>query len=579
MKTYDDKQRERIEQLFAEREAFLRAKDAHEQGRAALRDQLSVWSELGDQAGAFFADLALNGRSAFDHLRNSLKGFVAEIIALFAKRWVLQIGAGLSGSSALGAAASQVGQGTATGAAGNMLGNLSGSFLTGAGSLIGGSFGAGLTYTGSAGMLAGLAELGGAGSALFQLGAALPGIGTALAIAGVLYSMFAKPRGGPKDEGSFFGAFDSSGLFTGSTGSRLMAGSNQDSVARQIGMSTAESFYATLRSLGGTAGALNFGLGFSQDPRGTAPSFVHSLVQDSSGRTIYQGRNDQVGRSNEELQAEITLQSQRALLAALQASELPSTIAKIIRSLDVETASAEAIGSALALSATFQQILADGSADVQALAADMVARSSSSVAALRAQGDALVALANRFDGTTQAAQELAAAQSAYRQSLVELLASIQVMQREIAGMSREESYRFFQEAADQRYSALLAASDPAEVQRLAQEINSYFNRAFDLLSPEEQVANRERFLQNLDRLDTAVNDKLDNLAATIAEESSKPFQIVATSLEAAADRMLAAATSINEAATNIVRASQTPPAPQIVQLRIDGSQYAIVNDG
>jgi hypothetical protein len=99
-----------------------------------LRDQLKVWNDLADIGSKFFADLAVNGRSAFDRLRESLKSFLQDLIAVFAKRWILQLAASATGSSALGAAAQGVGQGTVSGAVSNWLGSTAiGSYFSGAG--------------------------------------------------------------------------------------------------------------------------------------------------------------------------------------------------------------------------------------------------------------------------------------------------------------------------------------------------------------------------------------------------------------------------------------------------------------
>jgi hypothetical protein len=103
-----------------------------------LRDQLKVWNDLADIGSKFFADLLVNGRSAFDRLRDSLKSFLQDLIAVFAKRWILQLAASATGSSVLGSAAQGVGQGTLSGSVasgvGNWLGSTAiGSYFSGAG--------------------------------------------------------------------------------------------------------------------------------------------------------------------------------------------------------------------------------------------------------------------------------------------------------------------------------------------------------------------------------------------------------------------------------------------------------------
>jgi hypothetical protein len=81
----------------------------------SLRNQAAAWTQVADAAGHFFSDLALNGDSAFKHLADSAKQFMAELIGLFAKRLVLQLAADITGNSALSIAASTVGNGSVAG--------------------------------------------------------------------------------------------------------------------------------------------------------------------------------------------------------------------------------------------------------------------------------------------------------------------------------------------------------------------------------------------------------------------------------------------------------------------------------
>ncbi len=141
-----------LEQLQEEIDLRRKLADAvgrGESGRAALdaqnsalRDQASVWGEISRTAGDFFADLVTNGREAFGNLRDYAKRFLAEMIAIFAQRWVLQMGASLLGTTAAGSAlagmAGQVGQGSL---AGSLLSAGGGLLQSGLGSLLGGGTG------------------------------------------------------------------------------------------------------------------------------------------------------------------------------------------------------------------------------------------------------------------------------------------------------------------------------------------------------------------------------------------------------------------------------------------------------
>lgn len=82
-----------------------------------MRDQVAIWDELSNVGARFLSDLAANGREAFKNLRQYVKDFARDLLALFAKRWLLSVGASLTGNATLAAAAGQVGQGTLAGAA------------------------------------------------------------------------------------------------------------------------------------------------------------------------------------------------------------------------------------------------------------------------------------------------------------------------------------------------------------------------------------------------------------------------------------------------------------------------------
>ncbi len=123
---------------------------------AALRDQASVWGEISRTAGDFFADLVMNGKDAFENLRNYAKRFLAELISIFAQRWVLQMAVGATGSTALSALAGQTGSGTAAGSlAGSLLSAGGGLLQSGLGTLLGGGTGGAVAASELMGMLSG----------------------------------------------------------------------------------------------------------------------------------------------------------------------------------------------------------------------------------------------------------------------------------------------------------------------------------------------------------------------------------------------------------------------------------------
>lgn len=98
---------------------------------AILREQMGLWDSISTGAGNFFSDLVMNGKSAFDRLRDSLKSFAAELIALFAKKWILNLVG--QGSLADGAGQGTIAGSLLNGAANSMFGNALGSLFTGGG--------------------------------------------------------------------------------------------------------------------------------------------------------------------------------------------------------------------------------------------------------------------------------------------------------------------------------------------------------------------------------------------------------------------------------------------------------------
>lgn len=141
---------------------------------ARMGEELRNQARLVDDASSKFAQLgstavraALDGENAVKALTNELKNLLVELAALTMKKWFIEIAAGFTGNSAVGAMAGQMGQGTLTGAFSQALGGWAtrafGSSAIGSGSLLG-EFGVGLKD----GLVPGMGAWG-------QFGAALKG--------------------------------------------------------------------------------------------------------------------------------------------------------------------------------------------------------------------------------------------------------------------------------------------------------------------------------------------------------------------------------------------------------------------
>ena len=333
-----------IRALYAERRALLDTQQT-------LVEQASVWNQLGDAAGVFFSDLVMNGRSAFDNLKRMLKSFLAEMLAIFAKKWVLNM-------VGQGGMAGQVGQGSLAGSVLNAGLNWAG---TGTGVLSSAVAGGSEFLAGAAGTFMGPAAPGSAAAMGAEFGAFMMNPATIAVLAAVAIAVALRNRqGGPKEGGSYFGAYDSSGNFIGdrsvpgTDNGRFFTPTGGDSSMRQFGDTIAQGFFDTLRRLGGSTGGLDFGFGFDKDPRGSADSRVSAMVRDASGNVVYSGLSS-AGRDDADFDRALGIEAKRAILAALQASALPDAVAAILAPLDAMAATVDEVDAAL----TAAQAMAD----------------------------------------------------------------------------------------------------------------------------------------------------------------------------------------------------------------------------
>lgn len=347
---------------------------------------VTAWSDLfrsaADAGAKFLEDFAQHGTSAFKRLWDDFKKWALEAIAKIAAQQIVlsivgQVSPGLSGiaSNALQGSGGSIGEilkqilggggGGGSGAGGfapgenptsfigtaSSIGNLFsglGSFAGGAGSGILGSVGASFSNLGLA-FTAGVDSIGGFGAAL---GAALPALGVVAGIGVAAYGVYQylqSKKGGPKE-----GGFSDTGTSVSSYfASEETPGGNAAVKTLTTALSTA--FQDALKRLGGK-GVAEFALGFDTDPRGKAPSNVHGTAL-IGGQSILDLKNPNVGRSDAELQAELKLQTQRLLLAALQNSELPDAISNVLNSVIAATASDVDISSILGVADEVKNII------------------------------------------------------------------------------------------------------------------------------------------------------------------------------------------------------------------------------
>lgn len=560
----------------------LRRGDVSEQLRAQMQLQGQVWDEAASRGANFFVDLATNGRKAFKNLREDLKAFGQELLAIFMKRWILQMGANLTGNAALNTMAGQVGQGTLAGSALNWLG-------TGTGAVSSAFAGGSEFLSAATGNFMGPAMPGsaaGMGQSVyaFMTNPATIAVLAAVAIAVVLQAR----RGGPKEGGSFFGGYDAQGNFTGdltvpgSDNGRFYTPNGGDSIAREVGQTVAGSFFDILARLGGTTGGMQFGIGYDKDPRGSADSRVTTLVRGADGRVLYSNTST-AGRDDEDFERVMSLETRRAILAGLQGSDLPEAIANILNGVAVSTATSEQIDRVFALADAMRTLL-DTLSPLSV--EDLVAEAGrSALSAWRAQGDQLRELAANTDLSVESLGRLAEATRQYRTAAAQLILQFEAARRSVAGgiedtiremrfgtLDRQGQYDMLRGEADTLMSQVGTMEDAQQIAEAMNRIRQLSSQAFGMLSDEERRRMFPEYEAGLREAQRQADERLVSLRNQVRDEANEQLR----QQREATTEMTKAAAGMDKAALMFQEAVRQFTGAEIpVTLHIEKSDYEV----
>ena len=323
----DQNQRNRINSEFDERARLIQQRDV-------LQENIGLWSQASDLVGGFASQLTNGVGSAIDYLKQQFKSLLAEMVAIFAKRWFLNMAAGATGMSSFSAMAAQQGQGSLAGSLFNTFssgGGMAGSLLSSLGGSIigmGGGFAGGLgAFVGGIGELGLLGSMGASASAGFTaLGAGniMGGLGSLLGPAAIaIGAIYALHKAfGDKGEnwkgrlgfGSQASAYSTQGLF-GPEGFAYLAGN--DATNRSI-----QSFMA---STGGIDKQLAGSLSGQQIEAIKAQLAGYNRRTDGQPAEFAFGKNDQTAA------AQLTLEYLKVKYGAVF-DQLDKTFADYIRS-------------------------------------------------------------------------------------------------------------------------------------------------------------------------------------------------------------------------------------------------------
>lgn len=516
-----------------------------------LRD---AWNTIDNTVWTFVDKLRTNWHDAMQYMKDQLINLVwRTLYEMTVQRFMVNIFAnvtGAGGGTFAGSSPATAGVGAVFGGMGG-IGNLGGAAAglfgggAGGGGLLGAASGFGGAQTAAIDSLlinsgfSSLAEKG-VGSALGPLRAAAPYIAAAVAIGMMVKSFLDGKKGGPKQGGFATSGMDRGSFFPGESTPQA------DATAKQLVDNVQKAYGDMLAALGGK-GAAGFAFGFDTDPQGKAPNRLHSSVA-VGGRLAYERAAGDLGRDDATLQAEMQLEAKRMLLAALKASDLPAQIAAVMATVNESTATAAQVDDLMAFASAMKQVIDATTGSVAADATQAYAEANeSALETVRKLGARVTELAGKMDGSTASMQALGVASAQFRQAAVAALVAIKALQAslremfaqtreqvEFAGLSKQEAYNTYREKGFTLTELLDATTDPAMVQKYAQKINEYFLSAFNLLSPEEQLAHKAEFLASLNDVDAAVTKKLDDLGISLTSETEAPFAAAQKALDDAA---------------------------------------------
>jgi hypothetical protein len=374
------------------------------------------------------------------------------------------------------------------------------------------------------------------------------------AIGSAIGSLF-NSGGGPKGGGSA-STGNVSALSFGAGNGRFYTPNTADSSLSQVLGTENTNFGQAYSSLGGKGTPnVGFALGYDTDPNGTANNRV-SAGATVNGKSVYQyySGDNALGRSDAVLQSTLTLEAKRALLAALQASDLPKDVADILKGIDPATATEKAIDNVLNLAKAVktladlklpddvyqrlkgtlgpagenqQEALTFGQAYSVAHNTELDDPRAAAVARDRDRGRGAAGtlsnlihgtadLMNSFDGTADAALGLANASVTLKQGLIDAMMQAEQVKKSLHDMfdtrvsitlavgmpDNQARYNYFQ--SDAARSADCSPRPPIRrrFDRIGERINRDINSAFDLLSPEQQQAQWQEFIDGLNQADT-----------------------------------------------------------------------------
>jgi TP901 family phage tail tape measure protein len=165
--------------------------------------------------------------------------------------------------------------------------------------------------------------------------------------------------------------------------------------------------------------------------------------------------------------------------------------------------------------------------------------------------DAYIELIENYDGSIQSLEELAQATSIYKQVQIALAQALITAGEEISAtfqgsaqsireqlMAEDELYELRRSQIDDLVAQAMNTTDPAELARLADEINTLGLDAWNLLDEDQKAALGEEFVNFFEGLDELFAGQIGEGLSNLDQDSSALDQEVATAMTDAAQSII-----------------------------------------
>jgi hypothetical protein len=207
---------------------------------------------------------------------------------------------------------------------------------------------------------------------------------------------------------------------------------------------------------------------------------------------------------------------------------------------------------------------------------DQIAQNASgATGALQRNSDALMAMISAYDGSAAATKNLAAAtQNQYAMEL----SLIGQIQNALAGthdmfatsadaikmsvMDNSQKYDYLRSQADALYKQLATAIDPAQIQGLAEKINTTINSAYNMLGADQQKGAAGGFVDYINKVEQLTDERLNKAQDQIVQGHDAIVSAITTAMDNAAANMAAAVGAA--VASAAASAAAAPKAPLVI---------------